>query len=85
MWFCMGRRLNQFFNLAVAPAMNVALREEAFGLVWAGKVEGDFVGRLCLQILFVSTILCNHIAYFVVVPFFVINCFVLHMLLSSFL
>ena len=37
--------MNQFFNLAVAPAIEAALGEEAFGLGRAGKVEGDFVGR----------------------------------------
>ena len=44
-WFRMGGRLNKVFNLAVAPAMDAALGEEEFGLGWAGKVEGDFLGR----------------------------------------
>ena len=46
MRFFMGSPLYQFFNLAVAPAMNAALGEEAFVLGREGKVEGDFVGRV---------------------------------------
>ena len=45
MRFCTGGRLYHFFKLAVAPAMDAALGEEAFGLGRAGKVEGDVVGR----------------------------------------
>ena len=46
MRFRTGGRLSEFFNLAVAPAMDAALgEEEAFGMGQTGKGEGEFCGR----------------------------------------